>query len=466
MELLIKHESAPAAFVANLEKALKLYAESQGYKLTPIVEATLPDTFKRILERASQDAKILLIATQKDLESGWFRENVGLGAELIIAFFGRMDPAIIDAFGGLNFSADPDTSRHAFKTLCHELELGDTGLQSHTPPPPESLAPGFYEPETDPSADAASSFYQEIFDRLNVNPTLLLLAQSGRGERAFAETLHERAREHYGRNQALSMMPPSSLTSTLEDLFIELGRACGFEGIERQLDWESRLKAKIESDGRVFLSISRFEHASEQSRRALGKALRGLSEELPWGSLHIVVSGGVGLAELKYIVAEHSFLDHADSMMYPDLSAEDLIQWTSRDLQAALPTSSAEALLHHYGGHPGLLRQALGVLKRLGIRGENDDLLADINEAEAQHRWFDPYFLPFRRKPEYTRRVCQLLRQPDSLGRFSYWPDDEVLHKLFWGNLIRRDGDEFQWRSPTIISAGLEILGCNTSDPG
>lgn len=466
MTLLIKHESAPAAFVANLEKALKLYAEHLNHKLTIVVEATLPDTFKRILDRANPDTKILLVATQKDLESGWFRENVGLGDEPLIAFFGRVDPAIVDVFGGLNFSADADSSRRAFKTLCQRLALVDEDAQgsSKTQAPPPDLDPENYEVEPTPSDNTTDTFYKEIFEQLEINPTLLLLAQSGRGERAFVENLHEHARKHYSREQALSIMPPGSLTLTLDDLFIELGQACNFEGVKKQLDWEKALKRKVESDGKLFLLISRFEHASEQSRRALGKALRGLSEELPWGSLHIVVSGGVGLAELKYIVADHSFLDNANSMMYPDLSVEDLTQWANRDLQAALPTDDVHALLQRYGGHPGLLRQALGVLKRLGIRDENDPL-ADIRESETQQGWLAPYFLPFRRKSEHTQRVCEYLRQPESLGRFSYWPDDEVLHKLFWGNLIRKDGDQFQWRSPTIIAAGLEILGCNGSDP-
>lgn len=466
MTLLIKHESAPAAFVANLEKALKLYAEHLNHNLKIVVEATLPDAFKRILDRASRDTKILLVATQKDLESGWFRENVGLGNEPLIAFFGRVDPAIVDVFGGLNFSSDADSSRRAFKTLCQRLYLVGEDAQELAKPSvsPTNLDPEIYEAEPTPSANTTNTFYKEVFEQLDVNSTLLLLAQSGRGERAFVENLHDRARKHYGGEQALSIMPPGSLSLSLEDLFTELGRSCGFEGVHTQLDWEHALKNKIESNGKVFLLISRFEHASEQSRWALGKALRGLSEELPSGNLHIVVSGGVGLAELKYIVAQHSFLNNANSLMYPDLSAEDLVQWASRDLQAALPTSSAQALLQRYGSHPGLLRQALGVLKRLGVRDESD-LLADIREGEAQHRWFDPYFLPFRRKPEHTKRVCSYLRQPGSLGRFTYWPNDDVVHKLFWGNLIRRNGDQFQWRSPTIIAAGLEILGCNDSDP-
>lgn len=464
MELLIKHESAPTAFVTNLAKALKKHVEDRGGMLNAIVEATLPEPFRRSVRRASRDPKILLVATQQDLESGWFRANVGIGSsEPIIAFFGDVDSGIVAAFGGLNFSSEADSSRHAFRALCQYLD-GDKREELPIEPPLDMLKSNTYQGEPNPSDSTSNALYEEVFDSLEANPTLLLLAQSGRGERAFVENLHTRARSYYGADQVLNITPPSSLSLTLDEVFADLGRACGFQGIERQPDWEQALKDKIQSDGKVFLLIGRFEHASEDSRQALGKSLRKLSEELPWGNLHIVVSGGVGLAELKYIVADHSFLDHANSMLYPDLSVADLTECAHRDLQAHLDKAGAQALLARYGGHPGLLRQALGVLRRLETQNETDQLV-EIARTETKYRWFDPYFLPFRRKPEHTKRVCAYLRQPESLGRFSYWPDDEVLHKLFWGNLIRKDGDQFQWRSPTIIAAGLEILGCNGSDP-
>ena len=454
--LLIRHEGAPSSFVANLAKALGLDAKKRGVVLEVAIEATIPGGLRGFLD---QEVLTLLVVAEKDLESGWFRENYEMGSTTTrVAFFGSVDRGIVEAYGGLCFSKERGSSLRALSGLSHQIH-GSEPPEAAQSTEGERLRPEDYEVDPDPSQATEDSFYQQVFRQLDTTPTLILLAQAGRGERAFVEQFQTRAITHYGEENVLDLRLPSSLDLTPLEMFVELGRACGFGRIERQLDWEIALKERLE-ENRVLLLISRFEHATRENQRALGKVIRGLSEETRQSALNTVVSGGEGLAELKYIVADHSFLDNAGSLPYPDLSVSDLVEWAQRDAgQVALTEEDAGKLIERYGGHPGLLRQALGVLRRLADR-DPETRFAAIREEESAYRWFAPYFLPFRKDAETKKRVCDFLRHPEKLGRFSLWHDDPVIHRLFWGNLLRQEETLFEWRSPVVVEAGLEILGC------
>ena len=47
-----------------------------------------------------------------------------------------------------------------------------------------------------------------------------------------------------------------------------------------------------------------------------------------------------------------------------------------------------------------------------------------------------------------------------TLGKYEPWPTDELLRRLYWNNLITRQGQDFVWRCDFIREIGRDLLGC------
>lgn len=460
MILLIKHSSAPTNFVLNLEKALKSAFEECGHQLTTLVESALPDAVNVFKSFANEKAEVLIVATEADTETGWFRDHVGVGRRkkgTVVTFFGEVDPGILNAFGGINFAPRREDSRHAFVSLCAHF-----GVEVPNERGTDKLEADFYNREILPPIGIRSStFHEDLFRQLQTTATVILLAQAGRGEKPFVQQIMNRATVHYGESCVLHVTPPSSLDVTSGELFKDLGEKCGFKGVERQYDWERALKSKVAEKGPLFLLLSRFEHASSESQASIAKVLRGVSDELDWAGLHIVVCGSKRLVEQKFVVGAHSFLNHAYPMLYPDLEVDDLVEWVEREVpESILPYEDAAYLLERYGGHPGLLKYALGILRQ--VRPGDDDNPMEAVRIQESLDWFVQYFLPYARDEQDRKSVCGYLKDPEALGRFGFWHQDEIVRRLFWDNLLTKDEeDKLRWRSEAIIDAGLEILNCD-----
>jgi hypothetical protein len=239
------------------------------------------------------------------------------------------------------------------------------------------------------------------------------------------------------------------------DLFTYLGKECGFEGVVKQFHWERALRKKVTDNGTVLLLVSGFEHASRSSQQTTSILLRGLSEEFDWGKIHILVSGGMNLTAHRFAALEHSLMDNADLMLFPDLEVGELIEWATC-YPLVLTKDDARELFERYGGHSGLLKQALEFLHSVGSSDQGARMEA-IRQEKLKNHWIDQYFFPFLKD---AREICEYLSDPDKLGRFSLWPN-KVVHRLFWGNLLTKDKEKFRWRSEAIVNAGLKILGCD-----
>lgn len=464
LRVLIRHEGAPLEFIARLRNTLEVAAQALERRINVVTESTLPRPVGDFKSFAGDTFATLLVAATEDIDSGWLStQNLTLKASqrsAITVFLGEADADIQTAFGAICFGQSTDHNRSALGALTDALGL--QGLpDGWAEEQLASLASERYLVTDPPDSEISEPvFYDKLFTRLNTNPAQILLTQDGRGERNFVRQIREQATRRYSPRRVLAIKPPSSLDVTLAEYFAILGEECGFEGVERQFDWERCLKDRIEQEGLVFLLISRFEHGNEDCQKALAKVLRGVSEEVDRGQFLVVVSGGVDLAKQKYVDDEHSFLNHADASLYPDLTARDLIHWVRTEyFSPPLSEATAEALIQRYGAHPGLLRQALGVLRRLETSSTGSTLDA-IRREERRDRWFEPHFVPFRRTVDEARQVCRLLTEPRSLGQFSLWPGDLTVHRLFWKNLITSVEGRFCWRSDKFRRAGVEILGC------
>ncbi len=55
--------------------------------------------------------------------------------------------------------------------------------------------------------------------------------------------------------------------------------------------------------------------------------------------------------------------------------------------------------------------------------------------------------------------MCGLLKK-DVLGRYDAWPQNELLRRLYWQNLIVPREGWFVWRCDFVRDTGLELLGC------
>ena len=55
--------------------------------------------------------------------------------------------------------------------------------------------------------------------------------------------------------------------------------------------------------------------------------------------------------------------------------------------------------------------------------------------------------------------LCTLLVQT-TLGSFAIWPDNELLRRLYWANLITRQDQHFVWHCEFIRQTGREVLEC------
>jgi len=58
--------------------------------------------------------------------------------------------------------------------------------------------------------------------------------------------------------------------------------------------------------------------------------------------------------------------------------------------------------------------------------------------------------------------VCKLL-QKEKVGRFAVWSYNETINKLFWKNLLVRDGRQLVWRGALTKEIARDVLGCESN---
>lgn len=205
---------------------------------------------------------------------------------------------------------------------------------------------------------------------------------------------------------------------------------------------------RLENDEEIFLLISGFENGEETARAELAGELRGLAERFPH-ELKLVIIGGEKLAALKYQYGSMSLLNQIQEQRLPELKETDL-----QDIFGLR--------------YPELQQQQLTEL--LDFTGQNPRLVhaclqAGRNTAVECERYLSNTPLPsqlFTRfeQEDNKEQLCQYL-QKSEIGNYSAWPQDKLIRKLYWNNLIKQCQDKFIWRCDYIQRMGKHSLACD-----
>lgn len=325
-----------------------------------------------------------------------------------------------------------------------------------------------------------AAFMSHVFAQLSQAgpyPISLLLSPAHWGQPPFRQELLQRARAQYGDGAVLHIQPPYSVSTAQAEYFAAIGRQCGLEDVSSDYGFEAALEARLQSGGRLFCLVSRFEQGTPALRETLAGILRSLSE-MHSGRLHLLLCGGEALADLKYRSGDLSLLNIAQVHHWPEPTLADLellarLRWPEH----TLAPSVLQQLQVASGSHPALFEEGLqwlvdhGASAAAAAAAAASGAAAALPPALLAHLAASPRlwqtFMPLAQEPAARRRLLALLQAHD-LGRARPYLQDADLRRLFWGNLVhvRGTGDEARlyWRSEVIRKAGLTVLDACSND--
>lgn len=464
-DVFISHKSDCKPWVKVLAQNLK----NQGYKVfldewELIPGKSIVDT---LFNGLKQSRKGILVVTPGAFESGWVREEY---SQMMAQSQEKKDfsiiPVVIEkevpefpflkSISWVDFS-DSQRYRQAFYRLVCAIENKAPGPDVDVvgeiiiPPVPakEVLAP----------AQEEISFVEEVFELFTTKQAVLLPAQEDRWHGGMKTLLLERAKNRFGENNVIHLVPPFGEKVDMEDYFSLIGKQCGFTRActnpgMLQAAFEERLAASQE----LFLMVTGFENSLKQGQEELAGVLRGLNER--YTRLKILICGGEKLLDLYYS-GDLSYLNHADIKECPDLTAADVMgmaknSWAGQGLTLDLDKETAQRLLYMSGGHPRVLEQCFVLYAREPGFKESGLIEALLNTLFVWR-----LFIPFKKDPQQRQRLCQLLHRTD-VGPARAHPADPLLKRLYWGNLLKRSSTNYRlyWRCEALRRVGLEILEC------
>lgn len=310
--------------------------------------------------------------------------------------------------------------------------------------------------EVSAKTSTASSAVTQVFDRLQQlrpYPILMLLTQAHVGQPPEREAMVAEARRRFGAESVVHLQPPYSLNADSSVYFAAIANQCGFDGIASDYEFEMALARRIESGGKLFCLVSRFEQGDPDQRNVLAGILRSLSE-MHSGKLLLLICGGRALSDLKYQGGDLSLLNIATTEDWPELTAADVQVMAQRRAIASVDGARA---LRISGGHPLLLDAALTALA--AAPDSSDD---DVVRTLAAHAPLWQSFLPLLADAAMRQSIRRRLTQ-QRLAPAQPYILDPLLRSLYWANLIvvRRyhDGAWLEWRCEAIRRAGTLIAG-------
>lgn len=305
------------------------------------------------------------------------------------------------------------------------------------------------------SAGAAPTAVADVLDRLQQlrpYPILMLLSQAHVGQPPEREAMLVEARRRYGVDAVLHLQPPYSLNTDAATYFAAIATQCGMPAITSDHAFEAALGRRLQSLGRLFCLVSRFEQGDAQQREVLAGILRSLSE-MHSGQLHLLICGGEALSDLKFQGGDLSLLNIATAEVWPDLQAPDLQSMAQR---RGLINAEVERALRLSGGHPLLADAALSLLATASVQSD-----ADLTDALAEHPPLWASVLPLLADSGRRGVIAKHLLL-DRLAPARPYLLDPVLRSLYWANLIvaRRgdDGAWLEWRCPAVRRAVAAVL--------
>ena len=278
-----------------------------------------------------------------------------------------------------------------------------------------------------------SIFLQTIFKYLERKKPLMLLSITSspfhyKIEHYYKEKIIAEAKITFDKALFLDIELPSSKSMNEKKYFQHLAKQCNFkENIEDGYDFKILMENSLEK-GDVFLVVSEFENGSDEHRENFASQLRALHQKFR-GSLYTVLFGREKLASLKHKMGVLSPLNIFEEYLLPTPTFDDYEKLIDK-------SSSIKEIYTLTGGHPELMDYCLDSMT-INYR----DLILDSN------KFFDKYY-------EYKEELLELFKK-EKFGYFMIWSNRDSLHrKLFWDNLIVKEGKEFRWIAPIVVEMG------------
>lgn len=456
-DIFISYRTAHRQWVEALAHNL----QAQGYTVfLDVWELTGGDNFTRKIFSALSNARFaLLLATPDAAESGWVQQEYEYMFNLANsrADF-RWIPLVLGEFPAFPFlsnvqavdfgNSQPDVYRVAFQKLLHALKQEPPGARPY-------FAGALQLPEVEQPAARAligqeRSFLEGVFSYLDASTPLMILAQADTSTQHYIYAVRQAAERRYGAEKVLHVFPPASTRADSSAYFGQLAEQCGFNaGISESWEWANALRKRLMQGQETLLLVTGFENGTELARAELAGELRGLLEEHPF-ELKLLVIGGERLAAMKYQYGTMSFLNKLEEMRLPQANQRDVREiYLQRYPGLQLENGQLQAMLDFTGQHPRLLEACLQA-----TRQGQSDWQTCVRHGSLPSQLFTRF-----RSDADAVPLCGLLRQ-DKLGKYDAWPQDELVRRLYWQNLITDCRGQFVWRCDFIRETGRELLGC------
>ncbi|MBJ6611429.1 MAG: toll/interleukin-1 receptor domain-containing protein [Candidatus Thiothrix moscowensis] len=427
---------------------------AQGYKVfIDAWELYGGQNFTQAIEQALRSSRCaILIATPEAADSGWVQHEYelmfnlkqkGSGFFFVPVVWGKFpDFPFLDIVHAVDFGDSNETRyREAFQRLLCALQQKPPGAAPRFNgllklPPTASAAPIKL-------AQKQRSFVEDIFTYVDGGMPVMVLAQEGFNTQHYAQALKEKAEARYGANNVLHLFPPASLKASSDQYFARLGKQCGFAAdIASSWEWSEAMEQRLLDGDELFLLVTGFENGAEDARRDLAGELRGLIEAHPLA---------FRLAAMKYEHGAMSFLNKLEEVPLPSVCMEDVrALYLARQGELTVSDTVLQEVLAFSGQHPRLVEACLRALER-----GQDDWQASVEASNLPGQ----LFARFQDGKDQTS-LCSYLQQVE-LGRYSTWPQDTLIRRLYWQNLlVGNTKGRLVWRCELITLIGKELLGC------
>lgn len=456
-DIFISYRSTQRPWVEILARNLC----DQGYKVfVDAWELYAGQNFTRKIFDALDNSRCaLLLATPDAAESGWVQEEYEY-------MFNRSKkhkdfhwiPLVLGQFPDFPFlsnihavdfaDSSPDNYRRAFQQLLCAIK--------QKPPGAKAYFKGDLElPEAEPDnirplVASERSIVDSIFNYLDSSIPLMLLAQMDSSTQHYAHAIKQTAQQRYGADKVLHIFPPASSRADSNACFKRMAKQAGFPvDIEESWEWADLLRDRLAYGEPLLLLITGFENAPDTVQAELAGELRSLIEEHPL-ELRLLLIGGKRLAEKKYKDGQMSLLNTLTEMRLPEIGLQDIREiYLQRYPQLQLDDDELQAMLDFTGRHPRLLEACLQA-KQMQNHDWQNEICNGLLPSQLYSR--------FRDESDHAA-LCELLNQ-QQLGRYEAWPQDDLLRRLYWANLISHAEGQFVWRGEFIRKTGIELLGC------
>ena len=458
-DIFISYRTARRPWVETLAYNL----QQQGYKVfLDAWELSGGDNFTRKIYNALENSKYaLLIATPEATESGWVQEEYEYMFNRAKQDNGfRWIPVVLGEFPDFPFLSnvlavnfkDSSTNQYriAFQKLLNGLNKEPSGASPY-------FADKLELPETEMAQTANTggahklAFINEVWSRLDASIPLMVLAQADTNTQHYIHALKQSLADGYPRATFLHLFPPASTHADRAAYFGRLAKQCDLDlSITESWQWADALRERLDKDQEIVLLITGFENGTEGARGELAGELRGLLSSHPH-SLKLIVMGSEQLAAAKYSLGEHSFFNDLDEMRLPDVSLQDLRDiYLNRYRNLKIDEETLLELLAFTGKHPRLLESSLQCLKR-GDRNWQ----TSIKNSPIGSQLFNKF------QNETDMQRLQKLLGNTNLGRYDAWPQDNLIRKLYWQNLLTEDNGLLVWRCQFIFETGRSFFSKN-----